>query len=393
MIGLVRATVICATLALGLTAAGAADKAFKRDDLADSAVKLEAQIKSEAGPVAKSSATLRNDADAAFRRSDFRVGLQILGQIAATSPEDSANWLRLAKTIFQIRSASSSEQTFLLERASTAAYIAYQRAGNQAEEADALAVIGRAMSDRKLWRPALDSLRLSLDMREVAEVRGQYEKMRDEHGFRLLDYTVDSDGASPRACFQFSEELAKRVDFAPYLAQAGTDKPALTSRRQAALHRRAEAWRALQHQSARRPAVHGEGNPAEIGRVQHLCARPQAVRALYRARLCAAAHRPARHSAGQRQYAFRERQRVPDRRPKPDQYGGRQRLPEDALQLPALRSRQRARRQGLVRRTCDRQHAEPGRRDGVPGRPGARRPAAGRLCHDGRGQGPRQRRR
>ena len=194
MIGLVRATVICATLALGLTAAGAADKAFKRDDLADSAVKLEAQIKSEAGPVAKSSATLRNDADAAFKRADFRVGLQILGQIAATSPEDSANWLKLAKTIFQIRSASSSEQTFLYERASTAAYIAYQRAGNQAEEADALAVLGRAMSERKLWRPALDALRLSLDMREVAEVRGQYEKLRDQHGFRLLDYTVDSDG-------------------------------------------------------------------------------------------------------------------------------------------------------------------------------------------------------
>ena len=86
MIGLVRATVICATLALGLTAAVAADKAFKRDELADSAVKLEAQIKSEAGPVAKSTATLRGDADAAFRRSDFRVGLQILGQIAATTP-------------------------------------------------------------------------------------------------------------------------------------------------------------------------------------------------------------------------------------------------------------------------------------------------------------------
>ena len=49
MIGLVRATAICATLALGLTAAGAADKAFKRDELADLAVKLEAQIKSEAG--------------------------------------------------------------------------------------------------------------------------------------------------------------------------------------------------------------------------------------------------------------------------------------------------------------------------------------------------------
>ena len=49
MIGLVRAAALCATLALGLVTAQAADKAFKRDDLADSAVKLEAQIKSEAG--------------------------------------------------------------------------------------------------------------------------------------------------------------------------------------------------------------------------------------------------------------------------------------------------------------------------------------------------------
>ena len=90
MIGLVRATVICATLALGLTAAHAADKAFKRDDLADSAVKLEAQIKSEAGPVAKSSATLRNDADAAFKRADYRVGLQILGQMVDFATFDAA---------------------------------------------------------------------------------------------------------------------------------------------------------------------------------------------------------------------------------------------------------------------------------------------------------------
>src|SRR6202011_4466949 len=115
MIGLVRAAVICATMALGLVAAQAADKAFKRDDLADSAVKLEAQIKSEAGPVAKSTATLRTDADTAFKRNDFRAGLQILGQIAATTPEDSGNWLRLGRTIFQIRPSNSSEQTFLLE--------------------------------------------------------------------------------------------------------------------------------------------------------------------------------------------------------------------------------------------------------------------------------------
>ena len=194
MIGLIRAAALCATLALGLVTAQAADKAFKRDDLQDSAIKLEAQIKSEAGAVAKSSATLKTDADAAFKRSDFRTGLQILGQIAATTPDDSGNWLRLARAIFQIWPKNSSEQTFLLERASTAAYIAYQRAGNAGEEADALAVLGRAMADRKLWRPALDSLRLSLDMREVAEVRGAIREAarparlpaaRLHRGFRL----------------------------------------------------------------------------------------------------------------------------------------------------------------------------------------------------------------
>ncbi len=229
MIGLVRAVTLCGALALGMSSAQAADKAFKRDDLADSAIKLEAQIKSEAGAVTRSGAALKTDADAAFKRNDYRAGLQIVGQIAATAPDDSGNWLRLARTIFQIRPANSSEQTFLLERASTAAYIAYQRAANASDEADALAVVGRAMSERKLWRPALDALRLSLDLREVAEVRGQYEKMRDEHGFRLLDYTIDSDAASPRACFQFSDDLAKRTDFVPFVALAGNDKPALSA--------------------------------------------------------------------------------------------------------------------------------------------------------------------
>ena len=234
MIGLVRAATLCATLVLGVAfcsataTAGAANKAFKRDDLADSAIKLEAQIKSEVR-AAGNSATLRTDADAAFRRNDFRTGLSILGQIAATTPDDAGNWLRLARTILRVAPKNPSEQTVLLERASTAAYIAYQRAGNTGAEADALAVLGKSLAERKLWRPALDALRLSLDLSEVADVRGQYEKMRDEHGFRLLDYSVDSDSATPRVCFQFSEELAKRTDFGPYLALAGQDKPALSA--------------------------------------------------------------------------------------------------------------------------------------------------------------------
>ena len=44
-------------------------------------------------------------------------------------------------------------------------------------------------------------------------MRGQYERLREAHGFRVLDYSVDADTASPRACFQFSEDLPVRTDF------------------------------------------------------------------------------------------------------------------------------------------------------------------------------------
>ncbi len=229
MISLIRAGLTAALFALAPLTATAADKPFQNIDLADSAIKLEAQIKTDAGAPTKPVAQIRRDADAAFAKNDFRSGMALLGQIVAAGPTDSATWLRLARTIMQVRPANDDERKLLLERASTAAYIAYQRTSSRAEEADSLAFLGNTLGQRQMWRPALDALRLSLELREVADVRGQYEKLREEHGFRVLDYSVDADTASPRACFQFSEALPLRADFSPFVVLAGTDKPALTA--------------------------------------------------------------------------------------------------------------------------------------------------------------------
>jgi len=230
MFVVVRVAVLGASLALASLSAGAADKPFQRDDLADSAIKLEAQIKRDAGVAARPIATLKHDADAAFERRDFRTGMQMLSQIVALAPNDAGNWLRLARAILKIQPTEDAERTLMLERAGTAAYIAYQRSNDAVEEADSLVILGRTFADRKLWRPALDALRQSLELREVADVRALYEQMRNEHGFRILDYTVDSDAAAARVCFQFSEQLAgKRVDFSPFVAVAGQDKLALSS--------------------------------------------------------------------------------------------------------------------------------------------------------------------
>src|SRR5215510_11293948 len=144
MVALARAGIVAALVALlsiPLAVAASAQKAFQRDDLADAAIKLEGQIKAEAGQVTKPVAQLKREADAAFARNDFRTGLQILGQIAAVAPDDSANWLRLAKAVLQIRPGNERERTTLLERAATTAYIAYLRTKDRTEEAESLLVI------------------------------------------------------------------------------------------------------------------------------------------------------------------------------------------------------------------------------------------------------------
>ncbi|PWB60389.1 MAG: alpha-2-macroglobulin [Bradyrhizobiaceae bacterium] len=229
MLSTVRAGIAAALIAVATFSAAAADKSYQRDDLADSAIRLEAQIKKDVGTVAKPLATLRLDLEVQLERRDFAAGMQTLSQIVTVAPAESSNWLRLARTILMVLPSASRERAIFLERASTAAYIAYQRARNAAEEAQALDVLSRAFAERKLWRPALDTLRISLELREVAELRQRYEQMRDQHGFRILDYSVDSDAASPRACFQFSEALQKRADFSPFVAVAGQDKPALST--------------------------------------------------------------------------------------------------------------------------------------------------------------------
>jgi uncharacterized protein YfaS (alpha-2-macroglobulin family) len=208
----------------------AADKAYTNPDLDQAAITLEAQIKQDAGTVTKSPQVLRREADAAFQKKDVRNGMVLLGQLVSAAPDDADAWLRLARAVLQIRARDPNEQATLYERATTAAYVAYVRATQSPAEAESLGVLGQAFTARKEWRPALDTMRLSLQLRETADLRGRYERLRVEHGFRMLDYSVDSDAVSPRACFQFSEALPeKRTDFSPFVAVAGQDRPAISA--------------------------------------------------------------------------------------------------------------------------------------------------------------------
>ena len=320
--------------------------------------------------------------------------MQTLAQIVSVAPREAGNWLRLSRAILQIRANDDRERTNFLERAATAAYIAYQRSGNAGEEADALVLLGRTFAERKLWRPALDAYRLSLDLREVADVRQSYEQLRDEHGFRILDYSVDADAASPRACFQFSEDLpGKRTDFSPFVALEGNDKPAITHGRKAALRRGPAARRALFDHAARRPAV---------DRAAKRCRSPPTTTSM-----CATAARIVRFTGkayvlprtGQRGIPVVSVNTVvgagedpPHRRPQPDRHGAGQRFPAQHRPLRPPQARNREGRARLEGRTEDRLGAQRRCHHRIPDRSGDRRSQARRLCDD-RGAGRRPARR
>src|SRR4051812_5671892 len=97
MFALARAGLAAALAVIACLPATAADKPFQRSGLADAALRLEAQIKSEAGQPGKPSAQLRRDAEAALQRGDVRSALQLLSQAVAVSPNDASAWLRLSQ--------------------------------------------------------------------------------------------------------------------------------------------------------------------------------------------------------------------------------------------------------------------------------------------------------
>jgi uncharacterized protein YfaS (alpha-2-macroglobulin family) len=231
---MIRALLRAAALAAILAGVGAAQaqKSFVRQDLASSGVRLEQSLRTEAAPSVggRSAAQLRRDAGVQAARGDQRRALDLYAAAIAADPRDAQSWLGYALAASAVAPADDDERIRLRERAPATAFVAYQRAQTHAEEAAALAALGEISARQEEWRPALDAYRASLQLADNPVIRRTYEAVRAEHGFRILDYKVDSDSASPRVCFQFSEDLDRgKLDFAPFVAVSGASNAAVTA--------------------------------------------------------------------------------------------------------------------------------------------------------------------
>ncbi|MDF2119818.1 alpha-2-macroglobulin [Roseiarcaceae bacterium H3SJ34-1] len=207
-----------------------AQKAYVREDLASNVVRLEEQIRKDSASLAgRNPADLRRSGLAMIARAPV-AALAPLGAAIVAAPKDGQAWLDYARAARAAALNDSNQSWRWNQMAANAAYGAYQRFTSKPDEATALSLIGEINGSQSLYRLALNAYRASLDASDNRAIRATYEDMRAKYGFRILDYKVDNDAASPRVCFQFSEPLARgKVDFAPFVAISGAANGAITT--------------------------------------------------------------------------------------------------------------------------------------------------------------------
>ncbi|MEZ5857250.1 MAG: alpha-2-macroglobulin [Hyphomicrobiaceae bacterium] len=142
---------------------------------------------------------------------DLRAAVRALSLAVAGDSKDHAAWLGLARAYVGIvpDPTRPSERYDLPASASGAAWRAYETASDAPSRAAALAVLTEALTRRSMWNPAIAAMKASVALSATPESEKRLAELRATHGFRVVDYKIDSDAASPRLCVNFSEPLAK----------------------------------------------------------------------------------------------------------------------------------------------------------------------------------------
>ena len=158
--------------------------------------------------------------------TDPRAASRFFATAIAGEDKNAMAWIGLARALLAINpeSATGRERYDLPVNASGAAYLGYQNAKTDQQKAEALEVLSVALQRRSFWRPALQALKTSLALHDDARVRVAYEKLRAERGFRITNYTTNSETKEPQICLQFSESLSTaQIDFSKFISVDGQD--------------------------------------------------------------------------------------------------------------------------------------------------------------------------
>ncbi len=134
MLVALRAGLIAALCFVAFTPASSAEKSFKNSSLDNAAITLEAEVQDQAGAIEKPVTALKKDADTDLKNGNLEGAVDIYTEIVAVAPDDAQAWRRLANILIAIPPTENDDGSTRYERATTAAYIAYQKATTPKDE-------------------------------------------------------------------------------------------------------------------------------------------------------------------------------------------------------------------------------------------------------------------
>ena len=169
---------------------------------------------------------LKTIAQAELLRGNVDTAIYNLKGALSLTPDNGALWIELARAAGTARDNSTADSEGTL-----AAINGYQLSRTAQGRADALAVLGAALTKQQNYRSALNAYKASLALVKARTVQTAYNDLRERQGFRVTGNTVDADSANPRACVQFSEPLVKAgVDYAPFVVLNGQAPKAMEAK-------------------------------------------------------------------------------------------------------------------------------------------------------------------
>ncbi len=157
---------------------------------------------------------------------NYDSALAVFKAALSITPDDAGLWTETARSLNTVTG-----RTDIAAEAAAMALNGYQLTRTAQARADVLAVLAKSFENSENYRAALNAYKASLALVTAKTVQTAYNELRETKGFRVVEHTIDTDSATPRACVQFSDPLVKRgVDYAPFVLLDGAPAKAVEAK-------------------------------------------------------------------------------------------------------------------------------------------------------------------
>ncbi len=200
------------------------------------------------------------NASAGAEASGDYVGASRFAGAALNLTDSAEGWLEYARLLYLAGNQDTSNQYNFRSLSYQAAVNAYLRADNKALQHNILLTMGQALEGIDRGRDTVQALRLAEKLQHRDDTAKALDDAIAKYGFRVTENTVDADSVRPRLCVNFSEDLAKGVDYSSFVQLPAPDLTvSFDGYRQLCVE-------GLQH-GARESVTFREGLPAADGQV------------------------------------------------------------------------------------------------------------------------------